>query len=466
MTSRRFSSPTSPNVALTVLPISEGGLSRRSLLLGAGALGAAALGGGLAGCSSGGGDAGQGVAPAPSGSYAGPKVDISFWNGWTGGTAPQLVPKLVSQFNSEHPNITVKNNTVQWGDYFAKVPSATKAGQGPDVGVVHGDDVATFAAQQLIIPVDEIIASLGYQPGDFPPGLLDNTGYQGKKYAVPYSVTPIGLYYNEATLQRAGLDATKPPATGQEYRAVLAALKKDGVQGEWVDPFQFTGVFEWQSLLWQFGGAMFNDDVSKATFNSDAGVQALSWMTDLISGGYSPKNVGANTNYTAMRNGKTAFSWQGVWQTSDIAASKGLTVATAEVPMIGSQKAVWSSSTHWVFYNKPKQDQNKIQAAATFVRWFIDHSLDWAGVGELPAKNAVRNDPKLLSTYPLLKPFLAELEYAHYETVAPGIADVSQTFITAVNEAILGRKSPKQALDDAAALADKRLTDNKSQYGG
>lgn len=438
---------------------------RRSLLQGAGGLGVAALSGiGLAACSSEKGDATKGAAPAPSGSYSGPAVNIDFWNGWTGGTAPQLVPKLISQFNSEHPNITVKNNTVQWADYFAKVPSATKAGKGPDVGVVHGDDVATFAAQQLIIPADDILSTLGYGPGDFPPGLLDNVNYQGKKYAVPYSVTPIGLYYNERTLKKANL--TKPPTTAEEYLAALQALEKAGIKGEWVDPFVFTGVFEWQSLLWQYGGSLYNEDVSKATFNSEAGVKALTWMTDLIAKGYSPKNVGANTNYTAMRNGKAAFNWQGVWQTSDIAATKGLTVGTAEVPMIGTQKAVWSSSTHWVFYNKPSRDDNKIQASATFVQWFIDHSLDWADVGELPAKNSVRSDPKLLSAHPLLKPFLAELEYAHYETVAPGIAAVAETYATAVNEAVLGRKSPKQALDDAASLADKRLADNKSQYGG
>jgi len=37
---------------------------------------------------------------------------------------------------------------------------------------------------------------------------------------------------------------------------------------------------------------------------------------------------------------------------------------------------------------------------------------------------------------------------------------------TGVNEAMLGKKSPKEALDDAAAKATQLLKQNKAQYGG
>jgi multiple sugar transport system substrate-binding protein len=42
---------------------------------------------------------------------------------------------------------------------------------------------------------------------------------------------------------------------------------------------------------------------------------------------------------------------------------------------------------------------------------------------------------------------------------------VEATITVAVNEAITGKKSPKQALDDAAAKADTLLKQNKSKYG-
>ena len=57
------------------------------------------------------------------------------------------------------------------------------------------------------------------------------------------------------------------------------------------------------------------------------------------------------------------------------------------MPQIGTQKAVWSSSTDWAFVNNKGQDKNKTQAAAAFVKWMNDHSLAWAAGGELPAAN-------------------------------------------------------------------------------
>ena len=425
------------------------------------------IGAALVACSGGAGGAtattGSGV--GTGGDYTGPSVNISFWNGWTGGAAPVLVPKLIQKFNDLHKNIVVQDVPMQWADISAKMPLAVKAGKGPDVSVAHGDDLATYAAQSLLLKSDSIVKSLGYSASNFPEGVFDAGNYNGSQYAIPWSVTPLGLYVNKSVLTAAGLDPAAIPTDKTSYLKALDALKTAGVQGEWVDGYVFTGTFEFESLIWQMGGSLYNKDVSEATFNSDAGVQALTWMTDLVKNAYSPANVAQDGNFNALVAGKTAFNWNGVWQTTNNAFSS-VQWAAAPVPQIGTTKAVWSSSTHWIFLNNKGQDANKTAAAATFVKWMNDNSAGWAATGELPADNTVRNDPSLLTTYPNLKPFLDELPYAHYETVSPGINSANATITTAVNEAVLGKKSPKQALDDAVAQANQLLKQNKSQYGG
>lgn len=397
--------------------------------------------------------------------YSGPKVDITFWNGWTGGAAPVLVPQLVKEFNDSHPDIQVTSNAMEWGDIAKKMPLAIKSGKGPDIAVLHGDDVATYAAQGLLLKTDEVVKALGYEKSNFPEGLMDSGNYADAQYGVPWSVTPIGLYINKGVLKDAGLDPEAVPTDAGSYIETLDALKAAGVQGEWVDGYVFTGTFEFESLLWQFGGDLFNEDVSEATFNSEAGVKALTWMTDLIDKGYSPKNVAQDGNINAFIGSETAFNWNGVWQTTNEALQKTEWTAVP-VPQIGTEKAVWSSSTHWVFPANKGQDADKSAAAATFVKWMNDNSADWAKTGELPAQNNVREDPALLETYPNLKPFLEELEYAHFETVSPGITNAMAEVTTAVNEAVLGKKTPQQALDDAADKATQLLKQNKAQYGG
>ena len=420
---------------------------------------AAAVALALAGCA--GSSAGGGSVSGAD--YDGPKVEITFWHGWTGGAAPTIVPKLIEEFNAEHDNIVVKNVPQEWADIAAKMPLAIKAGKGPDVAVLHGDDLATYAAQKLLIPADDIIDNLGYSADDFPPAVFDKGNYDGSQYAVPWSVTPLGLFVNKEVLAKAGI--TEIPADKDGYVAALDALKDAGVQGEWVDGYVFTGTFEFQSLVWQFGGDLYNDDVTEATFNSDAGVEALTWMTDLVKNGYSPANVAQDGNIKALLAGETAFNWNGVWQTTN-SAFGDLDWAAAPVPQIGDEKAVWSSSTHWVFPSNKGQDEDKTAAAATFVKWMNDNSLGWAETGELPAANTVREDPELLSTYPALEPFIGELEYAHYETVSPGINEANALITTAINEALTGKKTPQEALDDAKKKADAILEQNKAKYGG
>lgn len=422
----------------------------------------AALGIALAGCSSSGSTSGGAVSGA---AYTGPQVTVNFWNGWTGGAAPVLVPKLIKQFNSTHKNITVKDVPMQWSDISAKMPLAIKAGKGPDIAVGHGDDVATYAAQGLLLNSGSIIKTLGYKASDFPAGLFAGNQYKGVQYGIPWSVTPLGLYVNKSVLTKAGIDASNIPTDAASYAQSLATLKDKGVQGEWVDGYVFTGTFEFESLLWQFGGDLFNKNVTKATFNSDAGVKALTHMTDMIKSGYSPANVAQDGDINALIKGQTAFNWNGVWQTTNDALTSVDWVA-APVPQIGTQKAVWSSSTDWIFPNNKGQSKNKTAAAATFVKWMNDHSSGWAATGELPADNAVRNAPALVAKYPNLKPFLAELPYAHYETVSPGIQNAEAEITTAVSDAVFGKKSPQQALDDAAAQATKLLEQNAQTYGG
>lgn len=135
---------------------------------------------------------------------------------------------------------------------------------------------------------------MGYGAGDFPDGVYAKGNYQGSQYAVPWSVTPLGLYINQDAAVKAAI--AEVPTDNTSYAKDLAALKATGIQGDWADGYVFTGTFVFESLVWQFGGDLYNKDVTKSTLNSDAGVKALTWMTDMVENGYSPANVAQDGN--------------------------------------------------------------------------------------------------------------------------------------------------------------------------
>jgi multiple sugar transport system substrate-binding protein len=439
-------------------------LSRRRFLAVSGGAGAAAL---LAAC---GGTSSPTAAQAPAGgnggsAYTGPNVTLAFWNGFTGGDGT-YIKKIVDDFNKATPNVKVTMNVYQWADFFQKVPAAVASGNGPDVGAMHVDDIPTNAARNIIVPIDDVAKALNLSEADFSPIVWQGGVYKDKRYGIPLDSHSLGMYYNKAVLQKAGLDPEKPPQTGDDYLAALEQIKgKAKIQGHWMTPFPFTGTFQFESLLWQFGGELFDDGITKATFDSDAGVQALTWLRSLITKGYSPANVGQDADYIALKNAKNAFNWNGIWQINDLASISGLQWGAAPIPKVGTQNAVWANSHQFVVMRQNQTDQNKQAASRYFINWVSQRSLEWAKSGKIPARKSVLESADFKALAPEAQ-FAKQVDYLHFPPQAPGIADALALVDTAVNQAILGKKQPADALSAAATQATKVVQDNAKKYGG
>lgn len=396
--------------------------------------------------------------------YDGPPVSLSYWNGFTGGDGPIMLA-LVDQFNAAHPNVEVAMNVVRWEDYYQKVPAAVFSGAGPDVGIMHIDQLATYAALDVILPLDDVAAALGLAEQDFAPVVWQGGIYNDQRYGIPLDMHPLGFFYNKSVMEEAGLDPDQPPATAEDYMAALEQMKSKGIQGSWVSPFLFTGGLMFQSLVPQFGGSLYASDGSRATFDSDAGVEALSWLVGLVDKGYSPANVGQDADNGAFMNGDNAFIWNGPWIIGLYASNPALEWGVTPLPRIGSERGAWGNSHNFVIMNQRDPDPNRLEATKVFISWMSDHSLEWANAGMVPARKQVR-DSKGFQKLAEQNQFAKEIDYVHLPPPVPGIPDAQEAVERAVNEAILRVKSPADALSDGATIANDLLAENRASYGG
>ena len=437
-------------------------LSRRGFLGLAGALGGAAA---LAACggkssppSGGGGGSGSAAAGA---SYNGPAVKLAFWNGWTGADG-DFAKTMVSQFNKANPKVQVQMNVYQWADFFQKLPAAVQSGNGPDVSVMHIDDIPTQAAQQVIVPIDSIAKSLKFNASQFAPAVWNGGIYKGKRYGIPIDVHNLGLYYNQDLFDRAGISA--PPTDENSYMDALDKLKSKGIQGSWVSPFQFTGAFQFESLLWQYGGDLLSSDNTKATWDSDAGVKALTWMVGLIKKGYSPANVGQDADYIALKNSKNAMNWQGIWQVDDARKQKAK-IGLAPLPQIGPKPGVWGNSHQFVLPKNGSNDANKQAAARYFIHWFTQNEALWAKSAKVPAETSLQQSSAFTSGLSYLKPFAQEVPAVHFPPAVAGFGDVTQKLYDAIQSVVLGKADAASALHSSAKQGTTILQRNKQKYG-
>ncbi len=86
-------------------------------------------------------------------------------------------------------------------------PRRCSAGKGPDVGIMHVDQITMSAAHGVLRPLDDIAGGLGFEEADFAPDVWRAGVYEGKRYGIPLDMHPLGLFYNKAVLEEAGLEA-------------------------------------------------------------------------------------------------------------------------------------------------------------------------------------------------------------------------------------------------------------------
>lgn len=458
------------NAPGTGVPFTRGNpISRRGLL--AGALGTAAAVG-LGACSPGSaGTPGTQQSVAGSGGadkYDGPAVALAYWNGLTGGDGP-IMKKMMTDFNKAHPNITVSMTATPWVDYYAKLPAAVSNGKGPDIGIMHEYSLATNAARQVIQPLDDVATALNMKEEDFHPKVWAAGLYQGKgaaapqRFGIPLDMHPAGLYFNKTVLAKIGEDPETAPTTGDELMGMLETAKSMGIQGMWTSALSVYGL-EWQTLVYQYGGKMVNDDGATVGWGGAEGVKALTWWKNLIDKGYSPANAAANGNDVSFQNDKALFMINGPWMTTPLSEKKGLKWGAAPVPQIGDSLQTWAGAHHFVLPRQINADANKAQASRVFVNWMSQNSLTWATAGMVPARKSVRDDPKFAKMGAVTQ-FAKELDYVNFVPAVPGIQDIDQIRNAAVSEAMLGKKDIATALGEAAAKCDKILAANKEKYG-
>ena len=433
-------------------------LTRRQLLAIAGGAALANVASGCGGASSPVIDTGS---PLGS-SYDGPPVTISFWNGFTGGDGPAM-RDLVAKFNDSQDRITVEQNTVQWAQYYQRVVAAIHAGRGPDVGAMHLEQLATQAARQTINPLDDVLDELGLSADMFPEKVWAGGVVDDVRYGVPLDMHCLASYSNRALLP--SQPAASKPATGDELRSVLDTVTEEGVEKPFWMPNRWPAHLMFLSLLWQFGGEPYAADGSKALFDSDAGVEALTWMRSQIEEGYSPDNVAVDTQYTAFKNGEGAFTWDGIWQINDLqAAGDDLDWGIAPIPTIGEQPAVWANSHQLVLFRDRSPDDDRLQAGKAFLRFLTEESAAWTGAGMIPARNDARESAEFTkSPQSALTPAIPSMRFL---PSVPGVPDVqAQTLEIAVSDAVLGRLAPDEALKGAAGRATQLLQDNLDKFG-
>jgi multiple sugar transport system substrate-binding protein len=393
------------------------------------------------------------------------ETTLQLWHGWTGANNTTALNAVIDQYNSDNSDsINVVPTAFEWDALFSKWVVSVAAGQSPDNVIFHGSEVPEYASKSLVVPLEQYVADNNLSFDGVPEAVIANCQYDGQLYAVPGDVHPLGLYFNVDLVQEAGLDASKPPSTQEEFLAWAEALTKaDGTQFGFELPG--TGAIPrwlWFSLLHQFGG-QFLDETGASAVNSEAGVQALQFMVDLIDTyKFAERSAGTLSGQDSFAAKRAAMRIIGPWEVN-LRLEQGMNFNTAPVPVIGTQAAVWGN-THVLPIPK-QRDEARYTPASRFIAWFYNnYAIPATTVGIIPVSPAAQASPEFTQTpqYPYYQAFVTELPYVVFEPALPQYTQIFSfakptPLSTNLEAALSGSKSVKQALDDMKAGIDELL---------
>lgn len=272
------------------------------------------------------------VSAAPSG-----KISYAFWD-----VAQQdYLEACIEEFNKEYPDVEVVLEPSTWDEYWTKLEAAATGGSMADVFWMNGPNITKYARGGVLEPIDDYLADSEIDLENYPEGLTSLYNIDGSQYAVPKDFDTIGLWYNKALFDEAGVAYPTADWTWEDLEEAAKALtKEDGsVYGIGAPCTDQSGYY---NTIFAAGGYVISDDKKTSGYDLDETKAGIQCWIDLQEAGVSPDEASLEetTGDVQFLSGRLAMYYCGSWflaqvKDSDLADQ----IDVAELPSINGQKA-------------------------------------------------------------------------------------------------------------------------------
>lgn len=394
--------------------------------------------------------------------------ELEYWD-WDYDPRAALLAKYSKAWEADHQGITLKRVSQAYADAQTKLLTAASSGNNPPFANIHNTWRPAIQRQGLLEP---------YPDDLLPFDKLLSTPYNrdpqtGKVYTCTFNYFCDELFFNTDLLAAEGIKPEQVPAKWEDYLAMAQQLTKRGADGKVTQAgmtlnHYYSRQWLWQTLVYQLGGWLYNEDGTEAIWNSEEGVAALQTIKDIYFK-YKLDDVDFLSLWDAFGTGKAASyisqGYTATWDTDypDIAgkwSTKTTPTFTGSTPdhawgMVSPEEGFG------VFKNATPEQK---EAAFSFIGYAVgpdEHALEWAKLqGGPPDRADLLDSPDLLANdkYGVIANQGKTLPYR----VNPGEQPLQaeKHWRTMFDRILLENAEPKAALDEATANFNTELKDS------
>lgn len=362
-------------------------------------------------------------------------------------------------FQEQNKNVTIK---IQNHDRATvnDLKMALAANKAPDVIFMDQTYLGAAGSLNYLKNLNDYGAK-DYE-GKFIPSTWASVQLKGMQWGMPFDANTIAMIYNKDMLTAANASI---PTNYAELQA-----SSDKVRTRYPNAFGYTQAFNdgepggknWIAFsffnwLWRMGGDVLSSDYKTATFNSQAGVEALQMLVDMktakqASPVYLHDNFFTGDNSVAITN-------IGSWTYERVfSVNKKANYSVALLPVLKAGVKPYSGLGLYG-YAVTSASKNP-QDAFNFVAFYTTkkaYQLDYCKKNLLiPSLIEAHSDS--FYSKPEWKVMIQQLGYSKFRPSVQGWDQIENNLADAIQSAMSGARTPKSALDTAARYANSVLS--------
>jgi multiple sugar transport system substrate-binding protein len=208
---------------------------------------------------------------------------LRVWQTETDKGAVEELEKTAKAFESDHPGVRVELESVAWSSLSDKLSVAIQAKNEPDVAHLEPFMVSSLVGQNLLIPLDDVIATIESANGRIYAGVRDLQLFEGKRYGIAYAIGTTGWAYRKDLADTLGLAV---PANWNEYVDFASRMKSGGGGQSGLpvllpggDPFFVDQLFG--ELVANNGGKLFDPETNRPLLTTQPVLETFAFFERL-----------------------------------------------------------------------------------------------------------------------------------------------------------------------------------------
>lgn len=347
------------------------------------------------------------------------KQKVDFWYLW-GGDEAKLIEEIIAEYNKSQDRYEVVGLSAPDQQ---KIITAISGGQGPDVTDDFGSSIPKYAAEEIAMPLDDLIERDKLDISTMAASAVENQMFEGKIYGLPISINVYALFYNKDLLAASGV--SKLPETLEELMALSDTLTKKSGENitQMGGPF-VPAIYYWPYSFTYAHGTYFGSNDGSTLTPDNSGFRSIleftarqvaKWGKDSFNNYVTSGASAVYTPQDPFLQGTQVFRMDGPWF-YNMAQDAGINFGVMPLPgtkaMGGDGYSLLDTSNVYI----PTTAKNK-EGAWDFVKYMtVGEGAKHFVVkkGDLPALLKLTSDPEVISAAPSNEVFLSVVAKNNY----------------------------------------------------